>query len=208
MEIMTVFDTQTPETVKKVARSLTDWRYDLPMPTNDARCIGFILEQSIALHLQKVLPQLEISLGGAIEYPNLRVAGPEGVFAFEIKASPRKRQISNRVKSPESILRIYPQFAGHWVVILFYILADDRLHLAEIDACILQLWRYAAAAFKDMSAICALGSLEQILRQKPSDKAFRTEREFLDFCSLMAGHPGTTAQRNAAVREWLRDRKQ
>lgn len=206
MEVMTVFDPQTPQTVKAVAKSLLDWRYGLPMPTNDARCVGFILEQSIALHLQRALPQLEISLGGAIEYPNLKIAGPEGVLAFEVKASPRKEQISNRVKSPESILKFYPQFASHWVIILFYKLAGDSIHLAKIEACILELWRYAAAAFKDMSAICALGSLELMLRQKPSAKAFRTEEEFLDLCSFMVKHPGTTAQRNAAVREWLRKR--
>lgn len=206
MEVITTRDDQIPTTVRSVVESLRHWTYGLPLPTDDARCIGFILEQSIALHLQRELPKLNISLGGAIEYPNLRVTGPEGVFAFEVKASPRRGQISNRVKSPESILRIYPQFAGHWVVILFYILADDGLHLAEIEACVVRLWQYAAAAFKDMSAICALGSLERILRQKPSTKAFRTEREFLDFCSFMAAHPGTTAQRNSAVREWLKGR--
>ena len=55
MEVMTVFDERTPETVRRVADSLKQWDYALPLPTDDARCIGFILEQSIALHLGEAL---------------------------------------------------------------------------------------------------------------------------------------------------------
>ena len=207
MEVLTVFDQRTPQTVRATAEVLRGWTYDLPLPTDDARCLGFILEQSIAFRLRDGLPEHEVSLGGATEYPNLTVVGHDGRLAFEVKAAPRTSQISNRVKSPEPILRFYPAYDGHWVIALFYSFDEDGVHLRNLHGCLLELWQYSAAAFKDMSALCALGSLDRMLRRTQMEKAFGSEQEFLDFCTYMSSHPGTTAQRNAAVREWLRQRR-
>jgi len=207
MEVTGVFDNRTPRLVRRVADALGDWTYTAPLPTDDARCLGFILEQALVLHLRQALPDVDTLLGGAIEYPNVAASGDGLRLAFEVKASPRTAQISNRVKSPESILRFYPRYDGHWVIALFYRFAEDGVHLADLRGCMLELWRYAATTFKDMSAICALGSLDQMLRKVPTDRAFESEKEFLQFCSHMASHPGTTAQRNAAAREWLRQRR-
>jgi len=207
VEVTSVFDKRTPKLLRRIADALRDWTYTDPLPTDDARCLGFILEQSLVMHLQRALPDVETLLGGAIEYPNVAVSGDGPRLAFEVKASPRTTQISNRVKSPESILRFYPRFDGHWVIALFYRFTEDGVHLADLRGCLLELWRYAATTFKDMSAICALGSLDQMLRQAPTERAFLNEKEFLQFCSHMASHPGTTAQRNAAAQEWLRRRR-
>jgi hypothetical protein len=207
MEVIRVFDKQTPALVGRIADALSDWTYTSALPTDDARCLGFILEQALVMHVQSKLPDVEALLGGAIEYPNVAVSGGGLRLALEVKASPRTKQISNRVKSPESILRFYPRYDGHWVMALFYRFAEDGIHLADLRGCMLELWRYAATTFKDMSAICALGSLDQMVREAPTERAFRTEKEFLRFCSYMASHPGTTAQRNAASQEWLRQRR-
>jgi hypothetical protein len=198
-----VFDDRTPEAIERMAEALGSWEYPLPLPTNDPRCIGFILEQSIALHLRDALPDYESLLGGSTEYPNLILTGHGESYAIEVKAAPRTAQLSNRVKSPESTLRFYPRFKGHWVIALFYTFQDDGVHLKGISACLLELWRYSSTTFKDMSAICALGSLDDMTRGRSSNRAFRSEEEFLEFSSYMSEHPGTTAQRNAAVREWL-----
>jgi hypothetical protein len=204
---MTAFNERTPILVRRVAESLRTWTYDDPLPTDDARCLGFILEQALVMHLARVLPDVEALLGGSIEYPNVAISADGVRLAFEVKASPRITQVSNRVKSPESILRFYPRYDGHWVIALFYRFAADGAHLAALSGCILELWRYAAATFKDMSAICALGSLDHMLRKASSARAFLSEDEFLEFCAHMCSRPGTTAQRNAAAREWMEQRR-
>ena len=208
VEVIRAIGTDAPQLVHAVADALEHWDYDLPIPTDDTRCLGFILEQSIALHLQRTMPQCDVTLGGAIAYPNLRISEPGGPsLAFEVKASPRTQRIGNRVKSPDSILEFWDRFDGHWVMAVFYefTAAKDRLH--RFRCCLLPLWQYASAIFKDMSAISALGSLDAMLRNATVRSAFRDEAEFLDFARYMVDHPGTTAQRNAAAKEWLLRRR-
>ncbi len=204
MEVISVFDPSTPDCVREVAAALADWDYDLPVPTDDSRCLGFILEQSIALFLREVLPQYEIELSGAIDYPNIHLwceGGPS--LAFEVKASSKTTGIGNRVKSPESIVSVYDQYDGHWVLAIFYQIAGDGSHLQELMICILPMWQYASTTFKDMSAISALSSLSMMLRDSSSGRAFRSEQDFLSFVEHMSGRGGTTAERNAMARQWL-----
>jgi len=199
-----LFDESTPDCVRDVAAALAEWSYDLPIPTDDPRCLGFILEQSMALFLREALPEYTVELSGATDYPNIhlwREGGPS--VAFEVKASSKTTGIGNRVKSPESIVSVYDHYDGHWVLAIFYGVAADGLHLRDLRLCVLPLWQYASTTFKDMSAISALGSLAAMLRDSPSDRAFRSEREFLSFVRYMSGRSGTTADRNAMAREWL-----
>jgi len=208
MEVTGVFGPDTPEVVRGVARSMERWHYDLPIPTADTRCLGFILEQSIALHLQREMPDCGVALGGAITYPNLHVTTPRGLsLAFEVKASPKLAGIGNRVKSPESTLAFYDRFDGHWVLAIFYDFNADKTALRSFRICVLQLWQYASATFKDMSALSSLGSLDAMLRKVHTERAFRDEPEFLEFLRYMSHHPGTTAQRNAHARQWMVERR-
>lgn len=208
MEVIRVFDANTPVCVTLVADALESWRYDLPIPTDDTRCLGFILEQSIALHLQQMMADYHIDLSGATDYPNLHVwqaGGPS--LALEVKAAPRTTGIGNRVKSPESIVELYPRYDSHWVIAVFYEFSDDRRRLHRFKICVLQMWQYASRTFKDMSAISALGSLDAMLREVTSKTAFEDEDEFLAFVRHMSRHQGTTTQRNAMARQWINSRR-
>lgn len=208
MEVIRVFDGHTPDVIRSLADALATWEYELPIPTDDTRCLGFILEQSIAIHTQEFMHEYRIELGGSVTYPNLHIHKPGGPsIAVEVKASPRTVGIGNRVKSPESILSFYDRFDAHWVIAIFYDFTEDRRYLHDFRICLLELWRYASTTFKDMSAVSALGSLDAMRRRTPTERAFADETEFLDFVRHMSTRPGTTAQRNAHAREWLARRR-
>ena len=191
-----------------VLKALADWEYGLPVPTVETRCLGFILEASIAAHLIESLPNNRIELGGPTAYPDICITDEQGrKHAFEVKASPKTTTIGNRLKSPGSVLAFYPRYESHWIIAVFYEFDDTKQFLRNVQLHVVPMWQYASATFKDMSALPALGSLDRILRRTATALAFRDETEFLDFMRHMSQHPGTTGQRSAEARAWLRQRR-
>ena len=189
--------------------ALTGWTYSQPCPTTNGRFIGSILDDSIKGYIKDRLSDIIVGFGGPIQYPDITVKDEKGkLYAFEIKASNKNKAIANRTRSPESIFSTYEKYKEHWVIAIFYDLDSNTRLFRSLEIYYIELWKYASATFKDMSALAALTNIDFMLRKRHSDRAFQNEKEFLEFIRHMSQHRGTTAQRNKEARKWLRQYRQ
>ena len=193
----------------RVKIAMSGWSYNQRCPTTNGRFIGSILQDSINEYIKDRLSDIIERFGGPIEYPDISIRDEEdNLYAFEIKASNKNKAIANRTRSPESIISTYDTYKEHWIIAILYDLDTSTRLFRSLDVYYIELWKYASATFKDMSALAALTNIDFMLRKRLSDRAFRSEKEFRDFIRHMSQHRGTTAQRNKEAREWLKQYRQ
>lgn len=187
-----------------VQKAVGSWEPPTKSPTANGRWVGSVLEESIKDHLRTKIPDYIDKLGGPTEYPDISIKDRNGVlYAFEVKATGRDGPVHNRTKSPESIVKNYGMFKEHWVIAILYRLSRETKTLSDIEVLFIELWKYTSTSFKDYSALAALGNVDHMLRKRPTERAFRSEEEFLEFVKYMGQHPGPIIQRNKLAKEWL-----
>jgi hypothetical protein len=186
--------------------ALAHWEPPTKSPTSDGRWVGSFLEEELRDHLKKEIPEHIERFGGPTEYPDVSLKDNDRkLYAFEVKATKRDEHVNNRTKSPESIVRNYSKFEQHWVVAILYRLDPATRLLSDVETMFVELWKYTSTSFKDYSALAALGSFDEILRKKSSDRQFRSEKEFLEFVKYMSQHPGPIIERNKLAKKWLEE---
>jgi hypothetical protein len=188
-----------------IQEAVEDWTPPNKSPTANGRWVGSVLEESLKDDLKIKIPSYVSKFGGPTEYPDITLKDDNGDhYAFEIKATERDEHVNNRTKSPESITKHYKMFKEHWVIAILYKLNHDTKVLSDVEALFIELWKYTSTSFKDYSALAALGSIDYMLRKEDTERAFRSEKEFLEFANYMSQHPNSIIERNKLAKEWLR----
>lgn len=188
-----------------VKKAIESWGKPTKSPTANGRWVGSFLEESIKAHLRIAIPSYIERFGGPTEYPDISLKSGNGaLYAFEVKATQKDVHVNNRTKSPESLVRYYKKFKEHWVIVPLYRLDRETMTLSDIEVLYIELWKYTSTSFKDYSALAALGKIAYMLRVEPTDRAFKNEREFIDFAAYMSKHPGPIIERNKLAKKWLR----